>query len=54
MVFTRGYESETRRVAQLQDAAEAQGTLSGIPISIKDHFDVRGEVTTAGSNVWPI
>jgi aspartyl-tRNA(Asn)/glutamyl-tRNA(Gln) amidotransferase subunit A len=51
LVFTRLYESEARHFAHLQDSGGAghSGALSGIPISIKDLFDVRGEVTTAGS-----
>jgi aspartyl-tRNA(Asn)/glutamyl-tRNA(Gln) amidotransferase subunit A len=35
----------------LQAAGEAPRALSGVPISIKDLFDVRGEVTRAGSRV---
>jgi len=40
--------------AALQQAAQAkpdQGPLAGIPISIKDLFDLKGEVTTAGSRM---
>lgn len=35
----------------LQAAGEAPRALSGVPVSIKDLFDVRGEVTRAGSRV---
>jgi aspartyl-tRNA(Asn)/glutamyl-tRNA(Gln) amidotransferase subunit A len=40
--------------ASLRQAAEArpgQGPLAGIPISVKDLFDLKGEVTTAGSRL---
>jgi len=39
---------EARRLAQRPDL---HGALAGLPISIKDLFDVAGEVTTAGSVV---
>jgi aspartyl-tRNA(Asn)/glutamyl-tRNA(Gln) amidotransferase subunit A len=52
-VFTRVYEREARATAQAQDllreAGLARGPLAGIPISIKDLFDVAGETTLAGS-----
>lgn len=44
-----------RRTADAIDAARARGERSrpyaGIPISIKDLFDIEGQVTTAGSRV---
>ncbi|RZS78138.1 amidase [Pigmentiphaga kullae] len=44
-----------RRAADAVDAARARGErtrrLAGIPISIKDLFDIEGQVTTAGSRV---
>ena len=53
--FTRVYASAARDQA---DAAESfyrsrakAGVLQGIPISVKDLFDVEGDVTTAGSRV---
>lgn len=51
LVFTRLNAKEARSTGQQQDEAAHAGALSGIPISIKDLFDVRGEVTTAGSTV---
>jgi aspartyl-tRNA(Asn)/glutamyl-tRNA(Gln) amidotransferase subunit A len=48
-------EAEARRDAVASDerrrAGRARGPLDGLPISIKDLFDVAGEVTTAGSRV---
>ena len=53
--FTRVYEAEARAAAQLSDAARARGIvaspLAGIPVSIKDLFDVQGEPTPAGSKL---
>src|SRR5437762_11888800 len=47
------YEREARAVADAQDQLRQSGyvawPLAGIPISIKDLFDVAGEVTLAGS-----
>ncbi len=51
--FTRVYAEAARAVAEAQDRLRAVGIvaspLAGIPISIKDLFDVAGEPTTAGS-----
>ena len=51
--FTRINESAARRQALRADARFAsgipQGILAGMPITIKDLFDVEGEVTQAGS-----
>jgi aspartyl-tRNA(Asn)/glutamyl-tRNA(Gln) amidotransferase subunit A len=47
------YEREARAVADAQDQLRKSGyvasPLAGIPVSIKDLFDVAGEVTLAGS-----
>lgn len=51
--FLKVYGEQARAVAGAQDglrkAGVALGPLAGIPISIKDLFDVAGEPTTAGS-----
>jgi len=51
--FLRVYAEQARAAAEAQDrlraAGIAGGPLAGIPISIKDLFDVAGEPTTAGS-----
>lgn len=54
--FLRVYEDRARRAAQqADDALRATGKrcspLAGIPVSIKDLFDVVGETTLAGSRV---
>jgi len=52
-VFVRVYDKAARAAADAQDRLRAAGyvasSLAGIPISIKDLFDVAGEVTLAGS-----
>jgi aspartyl-tRNA(Asn)/glutamyl-tRNA(Gln) amidotransferase subunit A len=54
-VFTKVYADAARAEAARQDAARRSGTqaspLAGIPLSVKDLFDVAGEVTTAGSKL---
>ncbi|HEV2675077.1 MAG TPA: amidase [Aliidongia sp.] len=51
--FTRTYGAAARAAAAASDALRAQGQvaspLAGLPVSIKDLFDVAGEVTLAGS-----
>ncbi len=51
--FTRVFSESARLHAEatdkLRDAGEELSPLAGLPISLKDLFDVRGEVTTAGS-----
>src|SRR5260370_25509917 len=51
--FLRVYAEQARAAAEAQDRLRAVGIaggpLSGIPISIKDLFDIAGEPTTAGS-----
>jgi aspartyl-tRNA(Asn)/glutamyl-tRNA(Gln) amidotransferase subunit A len=54
-VFTQRYDGRARLDAASWDASRgktaAPSLLAGLPISIKDLFDVAGEVTTAGSVV---
>ena len=53
--FVRVYEDGARRDADAADDLRRRGrgigALLGVPISIKDLFDVKGETTTAGSLV---
>ena len=53
LVFLRHYGEAARQQAQHADAMRAAGVdlgpLAGMPISIKDLFDVAGETTRAGS-----
>jgi aspartyl-tRNA(Asn)/glutamyl-tRNA(Gln) amidotransferase subunit A len=52
-VFVKVYDEAARAAAEAQDKLRAAGyiasPLAGIPVSIKDLFDVAGEVTLAGS-----
>jgi aspartyl-tRNA(Asn)/glutamyl-tRNA(Gln) amidotransferase subunit A len=52
-VFVRVYADVARSAADAQDRLRAAGyvasPLAGIPVSIKDLFDVAGEITLAGS-----
>jgi Asp-tRNA(Asn)/Glu-tRNA(Gln) amidotransferase A subunit family amidase len=54
-VFTRLYPEAARASAAQADAMQAAGVqlspLAGLPVSIKDLFDVSGETTLAGSVV---
>jgi aspartyl-tRNA(Asn)/glutamyl-tRNA(Gln) amidotransferase subunit A len=54
-VFTRLYAQSAPAFARAADTARAHNVqpspLAGIPVSIKDLFDVRGEPTPAGSRV---
>jgi aspartyl-tRNA(Asn)/glutamyl-tRNA(Gln) amidotransferase subunit A len=51
--FTKVYADQARAAAQAQDQLRQAGyvasLLAGLPVSIKDLFDVAGEVTLAGS-----
>src|SRR3954465_4906302 len=51
--FTRVFCESARLYAEATDKLRAAGAelspLAGLPISVKDLFDVRGEVTTTGS-----
>jgi aspartyl-tRNA(Asn)/glutamyl-tRNA(Gln) amidotransferase subunit A len=53
--FTRIYEEAARQRADVLDRAQARSDerlpLAGMPVSIKDLFDVEGETTLAGSRV---
>ncbi len=53
--FTQVYEQWAREQAAASTARretnEALSPIDGVPISIKDLFDVQGRITTAGSNV---
>ena len=53
--FITSYPEQARASADAMDAlrraGRAPGPFAGIPVSIKDLFDVAGEVTTAGSVV---
>lgn len=52
-VFIRRFDDQARATAECADRLKQAGLiaspLAGLPISIKDLFDVAGEVTTAGS-----
>ncbi|HEY1506474.1 MAG TPA: amidase family protein, partial [Stellaceae bacterium] len=51
--FTKVYAEQARQAADAQDALRRAGyrpsLLAGLPVSIKDLFDVAGERTLAGS-----
>src|SRR5947209_4345705 len=51
--FTRVFGDSAKLYAEAVDKLRAAGAelspLAGLPISVKDLFDIRGEVTTAGS-----
>lgn len=53
--FTQVYADAARRAADAEDACRRSGRpggpLGGVPVSIKDLFDVAGEATAAGSVV---
>lgn len=55
LVFTRIYAEQARVAAENIDKSRAAGTdlssIAGIPISVKDLFDIKGDVTTAGSEL---
>jgi aspartyl-tRNA(Asn)/glutamyl-tRNA(Gln) amidotransferase subunit A len=52
-IFVKVYDEAARAAAEAQDRLRAAGyvasPLAGLPVSIKDLFDVAGEVTLAGS-----
>src|SRR2546421_10834553 len=54
-VFTKGHAQGALVAADAWDRLRKQGVvpppLAGLPVSIKDLFDIAGEVTTAGSKV---
>jgi aspartyl-tRNA(Asn)/glutamyl-tRNA(Gln) amidotransferase subunit A len=49
--FTRVFSDSARSKAKEFDTNRTVGALAGLPISVKDLFDVAGEPTTAGSVV---
>jgi aspartyl-tRNA(Asn)/glutamyl-tRNA(Gln) amidotransferase subunit A len=49
--FTRVFADSARSQAKEFDEHRTAGALAGLPISVKDLFDVAGEPTTAGSVV---
>lgn len=55
LTFIRLFDDQARAVADGSDHLRRSGTpslpLSGVPVSVKDLFDVAGSVTTAGSRV---
>ena len=55
--FIKVYADTALADARASDAARKAGRvaspLAGIPLSIKDLFDIRGEVTCAGSILTP-
>jgi aspartyl-tRNA(Asn)/glutamyl-tRNA(Gln) amidotransferase subunit A len=55
LVFTKVFTAQAKLVAEAIDKMATAGVglsaIAGLPISVKDLFDVRGEVTTAGSAV---
>ncbi|WP_354683345.1 amidase [Cupriavidus necator] len=54
--FPHGVSMAARRQAQASDMLREQGVagpLAGIPVSVKDLFDVQGDVTRAGALVLP-
>lgn len=47
--FVRLFEAQARADADAHDRASVTAPLAGLPVSVKDLFDVRGWPTTAGS-----
>ncbi|MHB9835579.1 amidase [Paraburkholderia terrae] len=55
-VFPYGVSTAAKAQAAASDALRLHGVagpLSGIPVSVKDLFDVQGEITRAGSRILP-
>lgn len=55
-VFPHGASPAARAQAEASDAMRrfgVAGPLAGIPVSVKDLFDVQGETTRAGSRILP-
>lgn len=54
-IFLKTYRDEARSMAEWLDDGRKRGIslpmLAGVPVAIKDLFDVKGEVTRAGSQV---
>lgn len=51
LVFTQRYEVSGSAASARWQAKQALSAIDGLPISIKDLFDVKGEATTAGSRL---
>lgn len=55
-IYTRRFDKTARAEAdaidRLREAGLAGGQLAGLPIALKALFDVRGEITHAGSQGW--
>ena len=55
-IYTRRFDKTARAEAdaidRLREAGLAAGQLAGLPIALKALFDVRGEITHAGSQGW--
>ena len=53
--FTRVLADRAKRLARasdsLREAGQVRSSIEGLPVSVKDLFDVAGETTTAGSTV---
>ncbi|WP_321797666.1 amidase [Caballeronia sp. J97] len=55
-VFPNGVSAAAKAQAAASDALRRHGVagpLAGIPVSVKDLFDVQGEITRAGSRILP-
>ena len=54
--FVEVYETEARALADAADRARAAGLpagpLHGLPIGLKDLFDIEGRIGTGGSKMW--
>ncbi len=46
--------ADARRLDQLAQQGQWQGALHGIPVGVKDIFDVAGMPTRAGTTAWPV
>ncbi len=51
LVDAEGARRAAERIDGLRRAGRASSPFAGIPFSVKDLFDVRGQVTTAGSKI---
>lgn len=51
LVFSQRYAASVSAANARWQAKQALSAIDGLPVSIKDLFDVQGEVTTAGSRL---